>query len=74
MWRNLPKLGINKDGQPRAAVLHKIGAGQRGIVGPAPLPRGLLQAVKFSDTPFDLLRPRDRGFRLKTVLLRYFMR
>jgi hypothetical protein len=29
MWRNLSMLGINKDGQPGAAVLHKIEAGQR---------------------------------------------
>ena len=67
MWRHLPKLGINKDGQPRAAVLHKIGADQRGTTDLSPFIRGLLQAVKFSDTPFDLPGPRDRDDRFKTA-------
>ncbi len=64
---NLPMLGINKDGQPGAAVLHN----NRGPASEPSRPNsfilGLLQAVKFSDTPFDLLRPRDRGVRLKTA-------
>jgi hypothetical protein len=39
---------------------------------PSPFILGLLQTVTFSDTPFDLLRPRDRGVRLKTASFHYF--
>ena len=41
MWLNLSMPGINKDGQPGAAVLHKIEAGKRGKAGPALLSGGL---------------------------------
>jgi hypothetical protein len=72
MWRNLSRLRTPKKGQPRAAVLHNNRVRPASPAGPAPFILGLLQAVKFSDTPFDLLRPRDRGVRLNTASFHHF--
>ena len=66
MWRNPSRLRTpKKDSRGRLSYIIIEAASEPSR--PSPFILGLLQAVKFSDTPFDLLRPRDRGVRLKTA-------